>query len=67
MYETYDIHFKKDSKSTCMGLKVSPSEAVNYINNNNGTDNGYFKDYKEGIVSVVCNETSDLIYFEKVK
>jgi len=33
----------------------------------NGTDESYFADYKGGVVSVVCNETGEMIYEENVK
>ena len=40
---------------------------VRIISRCNGTNEGYFEDYKGGIVSIVCNETGEEVYSERVK
>ena len=62
--KTYDVHFN-DSNSK--GFKLSIEECKDYINSNNGTNDSYFADYKGGTVSVVCNETGDVVYEENIK
>lgn len=42
-------------------------EALNYIKTYNGTDESYFADYKGGTVSIVCNQTGEVIYEEKIR
>lgn len=64
---TFDIVFNdsEDGNSNC--FKLSLQEAINYIQTWNGTDHGYFADYKGGVVEVVCNETGEHVYEEEVK
>lgn len=42
-------------------------EEFDYVKLYNGTNESYFADYKCGVVQVVCNETGDVVYEEKVK
>ena len=65
--KTYDVHFNDSNDSNSKGFKLSIDECKDYINSNNGTNDSYFADYKGGTVSVVCNETGDVVYEENIK
>lgn len=64
---TYDIIFNDDTDSNNVGGNYTLQEARNYIEMNNGTEWGYFKDYKGGTVSIHCNETDEEVYSETVR
>lgn len=64
---TYDVHFNNSSDSNSKGFKQTAEECKAYIEQNNGTNNSYFTDYKGGTVSVVCNETGETVHEEEVK
>ena len=63
---SYDVHFNDDEASNNKGFNYTQEEAIEYIHNNNGCYSGYFKDYKGGIVSVVCNKTGETVYEEEI-
>lgn len=65
--KTYDVHFNNSENSNRKGFKISLKDAKEYILQNNGTENSYFADYKDGIVEVVDNESGEVVYQEKVK
>lgn len=65
--KTYDVHFNNSENSSSKGFNETYKECRNYIKQNNGTNNGYFADYKGGTVSVVCNENGETIYEEQVR
>lgn len=65
--KTYDVIFNDDENSNNNGFKESKEYCIEYIQRKNGTNDGYFADYKGGIVSVICNETGDTEYEEEVK
>ena len=65
--KTYDVVFNCDSNSNAKGFKTTADYCKNYIANNNGTKTSYFEDYIGGSVSVVCNETEEVIFETKVK
>lgn len=65
--ETFDIQFNDEENSNSKGFSLSLEAAKQYIADNNGTDNSYFVDYKGGIVSIVSNETEDVVFETKVK
>ena len=65
--KTYDVIFNDDENSNSKGFKESKEYCVEYIQRKNGTNDGYFADYKGGIESVTCNETVDVVYEEEVK
>jgi len=54
---TYDVVFNNDTHSSSKGFKASIEYCMDYINANNGSNVGYFADYKGGYVQVVCNES----------
>ncbi len=64
---TYDVVFNDDTASNSKGFKLTIDFCKNYIENNNGTKNSYFEDYKGGNVSVICNETQQIIFETEVK
>lgn len=64
---TYEVVFNDDTSSNEKGFKSSFQYCLDYIEQNNGTGESYFEDYKGGIVSIVCNETGTTVYEEKVK
>lgn len=64
---TYDVIFNDDTDSNRKGWHESYNYCKDYIKSNNGTNNSYFADYKGGTVSIYCNETEDVVYYEEVK
>lgn len=64
---TYDVHFDDDTKSDSKGFHASLDWAIDFVKNNNGTNNSYFTDYKGGTVSIICNETGETVYEEEVR
>jgi hypothetical protein len=65
--KTYDVHFNDSNDSNSKGFQLSIDECKDYINSNNGTNDSYFGDYKGGIVSIVCNETGEIVHEENVR
>lgn len=65
--KTYNVVFNDEKDSNDKGMKATLEEAKTYIEINNGTGNSYFGDYRGGIVSIVCNETGETVYEEKVR
>jgi cystathionine beta-lyase/cystathionine gamma-synthase len=63
----YDVVFDDETSSNNKGFKETYSYCEKYIRTNNGTDTSYFKDYKNGTVSIINIETGDVIYSEIVK
>lgn len=64
--KTYDIQFNDNSTCNAKGFALSLDECIDYITRNNGTNESYFADYKGGSVSVVCNQTEDVVYTEEI-
>lgn len=64
--KTYDVVFNDDTNSSANGFKKTLEYCKDYIENHNGSKHSYFNDYKNGSVSVVCNETGELIYETEV-
>lgn len=64
---TYDVVFNDDTASNAMGWEVSEQYCRDYIERSNGTNDGYFEDYKGGVVSIVCNETGEEVYETEVR
>ena len=65
--KTYDVVFNDDCKSDSKGFKATSEYCKKYIESNNGTKTSYFEDYIGGMVSVVCNETEEVIFETEVK
>ena len=53
---TYDVHFNDSENSNNKGFKESLDYCKDYIETHNGTNHGYFADYKGGSVSIVCSD-----------
>jgi len=60
--KTYDIYFNNETDSNNKGFKSSFDVCMNYIQLHNGSDHGFFFDYKGGTVAIICNETFDNVY-----
>lgn len=58
---TYDVVFNNETNSNSKGFKSTFEDCERYITDNNRTLSSYFKDYKNGTVSIVCNETDETI------
>lgn len=67
MKATYDIQFNDATDSNSKGWTESYEYCLDYIKTYNGTDESYFADYKGGTVSIVCNQTGEVIYEEKIR
>ena len=65
--KTYDVCFDNDTSSNGEGWHESYQYCKDYIESNNGSNWSYFGDYKGGIVSIICNETGEKVYSERVK
>jgi len=59
---TYDVFFNDSENSNNKGFKMSFEFCKSYIERHNGTNFSYFQDYKGGTVSIVCNETEEIVY-----
>jgi hypothetical protein len=57
---------KDNSISTLFTFDISLEDAKDYINRYNGTNESYFEDYKGGIVSIICNETEEVVFETEV-
>lgn len=64
---TYDIVFNSDTSSQNLGFKASVEYCKDYIAMHNGSNHSYFEDYKGGSVSIVCNETEEIVFETEVK
>jgi len=62
MEKTYNVVFNDETSSSDKGFEMDYDYCLNYIKSNNGTNNSYFADYKDGTVSIVCNETGETVY-----
>ena len=63
---TYDVEFNDDESTDIHGMRTTKSEARWYIQRYNGTDLGFFADYKSGDVCVVCRQTGETFYHEAI-
>lgn len=63
MKKTYNVVFNDGYNSNDKGFSESLSYCRNYIERYNGTDESYFRDYKGGVVSILCNETGEEVYY----
>jgi hypothetical protein len=64
---TYDVVFHSDNADNSKGWHESYSYCKAYIEDNNGTDESYFADYRGGIVAIYCHETGEEVYQEVVR
>ena len=64
---TFDITFDDDNDSNAMGFHSTYQYCLDYIKAYNGTNDGYFADYKGGTVSIYCHDTDRDVYQEEVR
>lgn len=64
---TYDVHFYNDNHGDSKGFAESYQYCLDYIKRLNGSNDSYFGDYKNGTVSIVCNETGEHLYEEEIR
>jgi len=65
--KTFNVVFNSEDSSNDKGFEQSLEYCQNYIKNYNGTNESYFQDYKGGMVSIICNETSEVVFETIVK
>lgn len=63
----YDILFSDDTAMNDCGFKMTLEEAKDYIATWNGTNHGYFEDYKGGFVCIICCLSDAFVYEEEVR
>ena len=61
---TYDVIFNDDNSSNSKGIHGTKDECIRWIESNRHDSTTYFGDYKCGIVSIVCDQTGDVVYEE---
>jgi hypothetical protein len=54
---TYDVQFDSNDNSNCQGFTSSLQECKDYISQHNGSDKGYFADYKGGTFAGAISTT----------
>ncbi len=64
---TCDVVFDDNENSNAKGFKKSLEYCKSYIDQYNGTNESYFKDYKGGTVSIVKNVSGLNVYSTTVK
>lgn len=64
---TYDVVFNDDTNSNQKNMNDELDICYSYIKNYNGTNESYFEDYKGGTVSIICNQTGEVVHSELVK
>ena len=65
--KVYDVYFNDDDNTNNEGWLETYGACKNYINTTNGTNEGYFADYKGGTVSIYNTETEEEVYMETVR
>lgn len=65
--KTYDVVFNDDTNSNAKSFRETAEYCKYYIERSNGSKASYFEDYKGGTVSVVCNETQEVVFETEVK
>ncbi len=67
VYEKRELKIQIDDDNSMKEIIGNLDSNLNYIRENNGTNNSYFRDYKGGTVSIVCNQTGETVYEEMVR
>ncbi|MDA3780333.1 MAG: hypothetical protein PF487_08990 [Bacteroidales bacterium] len=65
--KTYDVCFNNETDSNNKGFKESFDYCKGYIEGCNGTNESYFEDYKNGVVSIQSHEDGNVVYQELIK
>lgn len=63
---SFDVQFDNDTSSDCEGFNISYNDCKQWIEFNRNDKTTYFGDYKGGTVSIVCNETGEIVYSEPI-
>lgn len=58
---TYDVIFNDDSNSNSVGIHGSIDDCMSWIDSHDGDLSTYFGDYSGGSVSIVSDNTSEVI------
>lgn len=61
---TYDIVFNSEESSNNKGFEITEKKAREWIKQKH--QGSYFEDYKGGTVSIICNQTQEVIYQEEI-
>ena len=65
--KVFNVYFNDDDSSNSEGWSETYGYCKNYINATNGTNEGYFADYKGGTVSIYNEETEEDVYMEAIR
>ena len=65
--KVFNVYFNDDDSSNSEGWSETYGYCKNYINATNGTNEGYFADYKGGTVSIYNTETEEDVYMETIR
>ena len=63
----FDVVFHDDQNSNAKGFNASYEYCFAYIKRYNGTNEGYFADYKGGAVVIRDLQNEEDVYFEDIK
>lgn len=63
--KTYNVQFNDSENSNDKGFQLTIEDCKNWINSNK-TNDTYFRDYAGGTVSIVCNETGNIVFEENI-
>ena len=61
---TYDVIFNDDNSSNAKGIHGTEEDCMRWIESNRHDSSTYFGDYQGGIVSIVSDQTGDVVYEE---
>jgi hypothetical protein len=64
--KTYDVVFNSENETNAKGFQETLSFCRSFIDWHNGSSESFFPDYIGGTVSVVCNETGNIVYTTNV-
>lgn len=64
---TFDVHFDDQVTSNNMGWRKSYEYCRDWIECNRDTPGSYFSDYVGGEVSIICNESGEVVYREDIQ
>ena len=61
---TYDVEFNNENDTNSKGFELSRKECEDWIRSNR--DDEYFHMYAGGTVSIICNQTEDVVMEENI-
>lgn len=64
--KTYDIYLSDEGNSNNKGFSLSLEAAIDKVFDMLQTKDSYINDYKGGTISVVCNETEDVVWAKEI-